>query len=270
LDLSHFRSREALDRCLTKTLNTIKEKITGAYPTVLWSGNGYHIYLPVEAPILEQESIFADVDEQPSRKFIQWAEKYLSNNKSDPCHFSGLSFKNCMLRIPGSYNSKHGHNVEVKIVQNWNRVRPSIKPLLTEFYAYLADKKIKEIHEIRKRRDRSVRYSAQYESNKIQWIETLLQIPITDHRKYALWRIIAPYLINIKRLSYEDAVGIIKDWLSKCNKIKRLDFGVNDRIKANLSAAARVGYLPISFNHLKAQNRQLADLISSQMKKSVS
>jgi len=33
-----------------------------------------------------------------------------------------------------------------------------------------------------------------------------------------------------------------------------LDFGVNDRIKTNLSAAARVGYLPISFNPLKAQN----------------
>jgi hypothetical protein len=87
---------------------------------VLWSGNGYRIYLPVEAPILEQESIFAELDEQPSRKFIQWAEKYLSNNKSDPCHFNGLSFKNCMIRIPGSYNSKHDHNVEVKIVQKWN------------------------------------------------------------------------------------------------------------------------------------------------------
>jgi hypothetical protein len=146
LDLSHFRNREALDRCLSKTLNTIKEILNSAYPTVLWSGNGYHIYLPVNAPILEQASIFAELDEQPSRKFIQWAEKYLSHNKSDPCHFSGLSFKNCMLRIPGSYNSKHGHNTEVNIIQKWNGVRPSIKPLLTEFYVYLADKKIKEIH----------------------------------------------------------------------------------------------------------------------------
>ena len=92
-----------------------------------------------------------------------------------------------MLRIPGSYNSKHGHNVEVKIIQNWNGVRPSIKPLLTEFYIYLADTKIKEIRDIGKRRDRSVRYSAQYENNKIPWIETLLQTPISDHRKYALW-----------------------------------------------------------------------------------
>ena len=97
LDLSHFRNREALDGCLSKTLKTMNEKLKCAYPTVLWSGNGYHIYLPVEAPILEQESIFAELDEQPSRKFIQWAEKYLSDNKSDHCHFSGVSFKNCMI-----------------------------------------------------------------------------------------------------------------------------------------------------------------------------
>ncbi len=73
---------------------------------------------------------------------------------------------------------------------------------------------------------------------------------------------------------YKEIVLRRRSWrhkrLAECDKIKRLDFGVNDRIKANLSAAARVGYLPISFNHLKAQNRQLADLISSQMKKSVS
>jgi len=35
---------------------------------------------------------------------------------------------------------------------------------------------------------------------------------------------------------------------------------VNDRIKANLIAAARVGYLPISFSDLKIENREIADL----------
>jgi hypothetical protein len=266
LDLSHFRNKEALDRCLSKTLNTIKEKLNCAYPTVLWSGNGYHIYLPVNAPILEQGSTFAELNEQPSRRFIQWAEKYLSDNKSDHCHSNGLSFKNCMIRIPGSINSKHGHNVEVKIVQNWDGVRPSIKPLLTEFYIYLADTKIKEIRDITKRRDRSIRYSAEYDNDKIPWIETLLQTPISDHRKYALWRVLAPYLINIKKLSYEDALSRITEWLNKCDKIKPLDFNVNNRIKADLNGARRVGYLPISFSHLKTQNRQLADFILCEMK----
>jgi len=93
----------------------------------------------------------------------------------------------------------------------------------------------------------------------------LLQIPISDHRKYALWRIVSPYLINIRKLSHEDALSIIREWLHKCDKLKPL-VSVNDRIKPNLNAADRVGYLPISFNNLKVENRELADLISSKIK----
>jgi Primase X len=92
-----------------------------------------------------------------------------------------------------------------------------------------------------------------------------LQIPISDHRKYALWRIVTPYLINIRKLSHEDALSIIREWLNKCDKLKPLA-GVNDRIKPNLSAASRVGYLPIGFDNLKTENRQLAELISYQIK----
>ncbi len=115
------------------------------WPTVLWSGNGYHIYLPVDAPILEQESEFARFG-QPSRKFIQFAEPYLSNNKSDPEHTKGLSFRNCMIRIPGSFNSKNGKREEVRIIQKWDGNRPSIKPLLFRFDLYLHVLKSQKLH----------------------------------------------------------------------------------------------------------------------------
>lgn len=59
------------------------------------------------------------------------------------------------------------------------------------------------------------------------------------------------------------------EWLNKCDKLKPL-VSVNDRIKPNLSAAARIGYLPIIFTDLKTANRQLADLISCQMKNHIS
>jgi hypothetical protein len=45
---------------------------------VLWTRNGYHIYVPVAAPILELESIFARFEE-PSRRFIRWTEQFLIN-----------------------------------------------------------------------------------------------------------------------------------------------------------------------------------------------
>jgi hypothetical protein len=32
------------------------------------------------------------------------------------------------------------------------------------------------------------------------WIETLLQIPLPKFRKYCVWRILAPYLINVKHV----------------------------------------------------------------------
>jgi hypothetical protein len=148
LDLGRFnsKSRLALDRALNRTLNDIKAKLSNAYPTVIWSGHGYHIYQPIEGFVLEEESEFAKF-EQPSRKFIQFAEQFLSNKKSDPCHSFTMSFKNCMLRVPGSFNSKSDQTIGVKIIQRWNGVRPSIKPLLFDFYIYLQDLKLKKIQQ---------------------------------------------------------------------------------------------------------------------------
>jgi hypothetical protein len=52
-----------------------------------------------------------------------------------------------MLRIPGSFNSKNGmKDEEVRIVQRWDGIRPSIKPLLFRFDLYLLVSKSKEFH----------------------------------------------------------------------------------------------------------------------------
>jgi hypothetical protein len=60
-------------------------------------------------------------------------------------------------------------------------------------------------------------------SNNVAWIEKLLQSPIKDHRKFVVWLILPQYLINTKRLSYEEALGIVKEWLDRCNNLERLD-----------------------------------------------
>ena len=39
----------------------------------------------------------------------------------------------------------------------------------------------------------------------IDWIERLLQTPLPEHRKYCIWRILAPYFINVKHLSFDDS-----------------------------------------------------------------
>ncbi|MGB8935836.1 MAG: DNA primase noncatalytic subunit PriX [Candidatus Nitrosopolaris sp.] len=179
--------------------------------------------------------------------------------------------------MPGSFNSKLvqlnqkgeivniPESAQVKIVQKWNGVKPRIKPLLSEFYISLADSKIKEIRKNRKPR----RHSVHYENNhKIQWIETLLQIPIADHRKYTLWRIVAPYLVNIRKLAYDDAFNIMKNWLNNCNQVRPLNFNANVKIKDALRAAIRVGYLPMAFNDLKSEDGELYRHISNRFGKS--
>jgi hypothetical protein len=147
-----------LDRELQHTLINVKLRFENSdiEPAVLWSGRGYHIYLPVIAPLLENESLFEDIEVyDPSRKFLQWAEQYLSNNKADPCHSLGVSFNNCMLRIPGSVNSKVGK--QVTVVQEWNKIKHSINPLLYEFYIHLATTKIREVQGIKIKRAPSTR-----------------------------------------------------------------------------------------------------------------
>ena len=54
-----------------------------------------------------------------------------------------------------------------------------------------------------------------FRGNTIPWIEKLLQTPIDDYRKNAVSLILAPYLINIKKLSYDHALNIINSWLRK-------------------------------------------------------
>jgi hypothetical protein len=135
-------------------------------PTVLWSGKGYHIYLPIAALILEDESLFEDIEVyDPSRKFLQWSEQHLSNNKADPCHSMGVSFNNCMLRVPGSMNSKV--NKQVTIVQSWNGIRPNIKLLLYDFYIHLVNMKLIELQGIKiKAPTNAKRYYAYWRTKK--------------------------------------------------------------------------------------------------------
>lgn len=137
LDLTDFNyNKKALELAVNKTLKNIEQKLSGdddkANPTVLWSGNGYHIIQSVECQMV-LENIFA--------------KDFLSNGKADKNH--NPSFKSCLLRIPNSFNSKclsKGESLEnskVNIIQKWNGYRPSIvaSKILYDFQTYLIQKK---------------------------------------------------------------------------------------------------------------------------------
>jgi hypothetical protein len=209
---------------LTTTLKNIKEKLNGAHPSLLWSGRGYHIIQPIDCPIpLEQIKEFAALDKEPSNEFLQFAARYLSANKRDQANHPAL--KSCMLRVPGTLNSKckiAGIDPEVKIIQKWDGYRPDFKLLLGSFYADLVGKakELEQNHAC----FTSVGQNDGGGTTSIQWIENILaHNPIDDHRKLIVGLILSRYLVNIRHLNYDQAYGIIWEWLDRCEQLRSLE-----------------------------------------------
>jgi hypothetical protein len=261
LDRCNFKTERGFNITLTTTLNNIKNKLN-VVPTVLWSGRGYHIILPLTSNgiILENVKEFAGIP-NISLKFLRYAELSLSSKKSDPQHNHTMSFNNCMLRIPGSINSKNGQTV--RLIQKWDGSRPEINYLLAGFTRYIINEKYVELLKAQKRSRRDSKYLVVDNDNRINWVERLLQTPIQDHRKYCIWRILAPYLLNVRHLSYDESFNIIRDWLDRCNQLQRIDFNVNQRINEGLRGAERKGFLQISKDKLEEENGELHYLLQN-------
>jgi Primase X len=270
LDLKDFAQeedsykKEPLDRALNKTLHNIKESI-GGNPTVLWTGNGYHVYQPVKGYILEEYETFYKftkyLDKDLTSIFIQFSEEYFTDYTADRLH--NPTVKSCLVRIPGSLNSKcvaKGQDAEVKKIQKWDGIRPPIQPMLTPFKIWLTQKRIDE--ELKKNAKFQMTVSKSQERiNTIKWIERgILEHPLADYRKYIIWRILSPYMLNVKKLPKEEAYSLMKEWLDKCDKIEKLNFNPKIKIKDGLKGASK-GYFPISMEKLKEENRQLYDLV---------
>jgi hypothetical protein len=100
-------------------------------------------------------------------------------------------------------------------------------------------------------------------TNTIKWIEKgILEHPLSDHRKYIIWRILSRYLLNVRNLPKEEAYSTMKEWLEKCDKLEKLSFNPKTKIKDGLKGASK-GYFPISMEKLKEENKALYDIVSN-------
>jgi Primase X len=260
LDRSNFKTESAFDLAVSKTIKNIKDKLPNAHSTVLDTGNGCHIYQPIFSPfLLDNIPELTKLHSEQSKAFLKFAEQFLSNGKADHSH--NPTFKSCMIRIPASVNSKCGKRIN--IVQKWNGNAPAINYLLRDFRRYLIQQKINSRLEERKHTNINKLNAAiihDRNSHTISWIESVLQTPLSDHRKYCIWRILSPYLLNVKKLSMEEAFSVMNDWLDKCNKVERLNFNAKAKISEGLKGAAK-GYYPISLKKLKEENKVVYDRV---------
>ena len=140
-------------------------------------------------------------------------------------------------------------------MRRWNGVRCVVpNEYLERFADYLIQKKIKE----NKENNNSNSYTNNKNKNNYvpyyEWIEKLLQTPIHECRKLTLWRILCPYLVNIRKLSYEESFQILKEWLDKCNSEsgKQLDFNPNQKIKDELKYVKN--YFLLGVQKIKTDN----------------
>lgn len=263
---------KTLDKIKTNLLVKIKKKIKG-HPTVLWTGGGYHIYLPIkfvlsdeDNPTLESIDRFHKfipyIDNDLTTEFMRFAEYYFSSNKSDSNHRP--SIRSCLIRIPGTINPKYSK--PIRIIQKWDGITSPINYILKDFEIYLIQKRIDKLKDAKKKKknfynkDKHIHELSRYFSSKnIKWIEKLLVTPMEDNRKICLWLILIPYLLNIKKYSKEYSFQILMQWLDKCDQKRPLNFDSVKLLKNDLKGDK--GYWPISKEKIKKERKELYALL---------
>jgi hypothetical protein len=261
IDKEHFDTEEELDRAVRNCLKMIDKRFH-VHPTILYTGSGYHIYLPIEGIVLEDYSDLSRFG-QISQKFLKFAAIHLSSNACDPNN--NPSLKSCLLRVPSTINSKC--DIKVKIIQRWNGIRPKFSLITGDFMAYLVDEKIGEERRLRRELELSngnsnTNTNSNTKTNyPIPWIEALLNIPIDDYRKNAIALILAPYLVTIRGFNFEQAHETISSWLAKCNKLRRLDFNANRKVNEAINNAIVKKTKPMRLETLRNKDENLYHLV---------
>jgi len=108
-----------LSKTLSRSLKLINHKLEGCTPTVLWTGNGYHIYIVLDTRPLGLITDLVKLSSHPSKEFLKFIEIIFTNKNADPKHKH--SFNSYLLRIPFTLNSKcfsKDNDSQVKIIQN--------------------------------------------------------------------------------------------------------------------------------------------------------
>ncbi|MGB8936258.1 MAG: DNA primase noncatalytic subunit PriX, partial [Candidatus Nitrosopolaris sp.] len=132
--------------------------------------------------------------------------------------------------------------------------------LLIEFQTFLVDRKLKV--ELKENKCKKFNTSS---NNILPYAERLLQMSISDYRKFAISLILAPYFINIQRLSDTETFSRINEWLLKCSKVRNLEPPVayfDDYTRKAIERARSSGIKSLKFQEtLKVKNKALYEML---------
>lgn len=130
---SIFMRESAQIKALYAILQGFK-KFLAARPTILCSGNAFHIYQPIGLHPTERIEEFRNciINGYPALGL------FLRLSKLDPCHVQ-QPYNPSMLLIPGtlSSNCEEGEErQEITIIQRWDGHRPKIDSVLIDLHQY--------------------------------------------------------------------------------------------------------------------------------------
>jgi len=235
IDLDNRDAKNEVLALLHKTINGI--------PTILDTGNGYAVIQPINIKSFQRTTHKTKDSEELAKLFLQWSERYLSNNECDPANHPSL--KSCMIRIPGSINSKLGESKGiVSVVCEWNGSRPTVENL--PFRKYL-DGLIKKEQRWSKRNSKTVK-------GKIKYIENLLTKKPQDGRQRIFAMVLCPYLVNVKQLPLDQCESIISNYFGNYMSMQL--------VRYKLKEVAKKGILPYNISKMQDQDPELYDIIS--------
>ncbi|HXW37212.1 MAG TPA: DNA primase noncatalytic subunit PriX [Nitrososphaerales archaeon] len=94
-------------------------------------------------------------------------------------------------------------------------------------------------------------------SRRYAYVEDLLSHPVSDGRHRLVWMVLAPYLVNVKKLEDGEAIEKIRSFVSVAGE----SADMRKFIEYNVKRARRNGLMPPSFDTLKTERPDLYSLL---------
>ncbi len=94
-----------------------------------------------------------------------------------------------------------------------------------------------------------------------EYVEDLLEHPVSDGRHRLVWLVLAPYLVNVKKMDDEGTIEKIRAFVSvggETSEMKRF-------VEYNVRRARRNGLLPPTFSTLKTEHRDIYWLLPKEV-----
>jgi hypothetical protein len=93
------------------------------------------------------------------------------------------------------------------------------------------------------------------------YVEDLLQHPVSDGRHRLVWLVLAPYLVNVKKMNDEDAIERIRAFVAAAGESSAM----RRFVEYNVRRARRNGLLPPTFSTLKTEHPDIYWLLPKEV-----